>query len=208
VANPRPRRALAQPPAKRRPVNCTRVAAGEGSGEGEIAAPVGTNLEVCPPAACASSTTRPLGHPRRPQTRAPKAPRRFDRIARSRTPHGVPVVFGGRSSGGVASLDPRLISVIPTGIASRDFVTPHHRTLFPRHPLATDAPQVIPCGSPVSPLHAASDRMGKRRTAPYSKWGGAAASPGERPSVSWLVETSNHGSTLLIAHDAHRARSL
>ena len=38
---------------------------------------VGTNLPVCPPAACASSTTPPLGSPQRPQTRAPKGPRRF-----------------------------------------------------------------------------------------------------------------------------------
>jgi hypothetical protein len=65
-------------------------------------------------------------------------------IARSRTPHGVQLVFGGRSSGGVASLDPRLISVIPTGIAGRDFVTPHDRTLFPRHPVAAAPPRAGP----------------------------------------------------------------
>ena len=184
MANPRPRRALAQPPAKRRPVNCTRVAAGEGSGEGEIAAPVGTNLEVCPPAACASSTTPPLGSPQRPQTRAPKAPRRFDRIARSRTPHGVPVVFGGRSSGGVASLDPRLISVIPTGIAGRDFVTPHDRTLFPRHPLARDPRSRRPVREPGFTTPRRLPPHGKTVEAPYSRLGGAAASQANGPALA------------------------
>ena len=121
-------------------MNCIRVDAGEGRGEGERAAPVGTNLQVCPPAACPPSTTRPLGRPPRPPTPALNGPRRFDQIARSRTPLGVQVVFGGRRSGGVASLDPRLISVIPTGIAGRDFVTPHDPTLFARHPRAETHP--------------------------------------------------------------------
>jgi hypothetical protein len=37
--------------------------------------------------------------------------------------------------------------------------------------------------------------MVQRRKTPYSRLGGAAARPGERPSVSWLVETPDRDST-------------
>jgi hypothetical protein len=46
----------------------------------------------------------------------------------------------------------------------------------------------VPCGSPGSPPHATSHRRGRRRKAPYSRFSPAARVPGERPSVSWLVE--------------------
>jgi hypothetical protein len=50
-------------------------------------------------------------------------------------------------------------------------------------------PNVVPCGSPGSPLTATSRRMGKRWK---HRTPGCAAQPpaGERPSVSWLVEAS------------------
>ena len=186
MASSRPRRARAPPPAKRRPINRMRVAAGGGRGEGEMAAPWGRTSRFVRPLSVHPQQPPSLGRPRRPHTRAPKGPRRFDQIARSRFPLGVQVVFEVRCSGGVASLDPRLISVIPTGIAGRDFVTPNDRTLFSRHPLARDPPHVVPCGSPGAPAHGASRRIGKRRTAPYSRLGGAAASQANGPaSAGW-----------------------
>ena len=184
MASPRPRRARAPPPAKRRPFNTPRVTAGGGRGEGNRAVSVGTNLQVCPPAVCPSSTTRPLGGPPRPQPPALNGPRRFDQIARSRTPLGVQVVLGGVVPGVFASLDPRLISVIPTGIAGRDFVTPNDRTLFPRHPLARDPRSRRPVREPGFTTPRRLPPHGKTVEAPYSRLGGAAASQANGPALA------------------------
>ncbi len=163
MASSRPRRARAPPPAKRRPINRIRVAAGGGRGEGEMAAP---------PWGRTSRFVRPLRvHPQHPvpwaahdvHKHAPCTARVSLTKPRVHAPlSGCRSCLGGVVPGVFASLDPRLISVIPTGIAGRDFVTPHDRTLFARHPLARDPPHVIPCGgSPGTPPLPASPPHGK-----------------------------------------------
>ena len=117
------------PPAKRHSVNCTRVAAGGGWGEGERAAPVGRTgrfvrpLRVHPqPRVAAPAATRGSCPPKPRKPGDPACPTRPVRptsrpsAARSRTPLGVQLNPGARQPGVFASLDPRLMSVTPTGV--------------------------------------------------------------------------------------------
>jgi hypothetical protein len=74
----------------------------------------------------------------------------------------------------------------------------------------------VPCGSPPSPPHASSHRMGKRRTAPYSKgrppgrgigFPTCASNPHAPQAVVWIsIHTSNPPSRAL--HPRHDARCL
>jgi hypothetical protein len=158
----------------------------EGWGEGESAAPVGTNLQVCPPAGPPTTNHRRMG--------PSPAPREDENAA--------PVGTN--------------LQVCPPAACPSSTTRPlGHPQRGPASSLAGTRDDV-PCGSPVSPLHATSSRMGKARPTPYSRLGpnlaydapqklssllSLVSSLGLRPRVSWLVEAPGVDSTSPVKQD-------
>jgi hypothetical protein len=180
----------------------------EGWGEGESAAPVGTNLQVCPPAGPPTTNHRRMG--------PSPAPREDENAAPVGTnlqvcpPAGPPTTNHRRMGPSPAPREDENAAPVGTNLqVCPPAACPSSTTRPLGHPQRGPASSLagtrddVPCGSPVSPLHATSSRMGKARPTPYSRLGpnlaydapqklssllSLVSSLGLRPRVSWLVE--------------------